>query len=549
MEFASSSSSKVFNRTHQFSLLSTPSPSRKPSSLFNPSLNASFIRFSTTSFSPRDLSCKSTLRDTTTTRIATPKMVENGVRDFELSNLTALSPLDGRYWNKVKDLSPYMSEYGLIYYRVLVEIKWLLKLSQIPEITEVPNFSEEAEIYLEGLIDGFSMDDALEVKNIEKVTNHDVKAVEYFLKKKCQSHPEIAKVLEFFHFACTSEDINNLAHALMLKEAMNGVVFPVMDKLIKAICKLAEDNASTPMLSRTHGQPASPTTLGKEMAVFAARLSEQRHEISQVKIKGKFAGAVGNYNAHFSAYPSVNWPLIAKEFVESLGLCFNPYVTQIEPHDYMARLFHAFIVFNTILIDFDRDIWGYISLAYFKQTTKAGEIGSSTMPHKVNPIDFENSEGNLGKANGNLSHLGEKLPISRWQRDLTDSTVLRNMGEGLGHSLLAYKSVLQGISKLQVNETRLSEDLNQSWEVLAEPIQTVMRRYSVPEPYEKLKELTRGRAVTKDSIKEFIEGLEIPKEAKDYLLELTPHTYVGAAIELSKTLDIAVSLVNGATTL
>lgn len=300
-------------------------------------------------------------------------MAENGVRDFELSNLTALSPLDGRYWNKVKDLSPYMSEYGLIYYRVLVEIKWLLKLSQIPEITEVPNFSEEAEAYLEGLIDGFSMDDALEVKNIEKVTNHDVKAVEYFLKKKCQSHPEIAKVLEFFHFACTSEDINNLAHALMLKEAMNGVVFPVMDKLIEAICKLAEDNASTPMLSRTHGQPASPTTLGKEMAVFAARLSEQRHEISQVKLKGKFAGAVGNYNAHFSAYPSVNWPLIAKEFVESLGLCFNPYVTQIEPHDYMARLFHAIIVFNTILIDFDRDIWGYISLAYFKQTTKAGE--------------------------------------------------------------------------------------------------------------------------------------------------------------------------------
>ncbi|KAJ6772672.1 ADENYLOSUCCINATE LYASE [Salix koriyanagi] len=547
MEFASSS--RVFNRTHQFSLLSTPPPSQKPSSLFNPSPNAFYIRFSTTSFSPTNLSCKSTLKDTTNTSVATPKMAENGVRDFELSNLTALSPLDGRYWNKVKDLSPYMSEYGLIYYRVLVEIKWLLKLSQIPEITEVPSFSEEAEAYLEGLIDGFSMGDALEVKNIEKVTNHDVKAVEYFLKKKCQPHPEIAKVLEFFHFACTSEDINNLAHALMLKEAMNGVVFPVMDKLIKAICKLAEDNASTSMLSRTHGQPASPTTLGKEMAVFAARLSEQRHEISQVKLKGKFAGAVGNYNAHLSAYPSVNWPLTAKEFVESLGLCFNPYVTQIEPHDYMARLFHAIIVFNTILIDFDRDIWGYISLGYFKQTTKAGEIGSSTMPHKVNPIDFENSEGNLGKANGNLSHLGEKLPISRWQRDLTDSTVLRNMGEGLGHSLLAYKSALQGIAKLQVNETRLSEDLNQSWEVLAEPIQTVMRRYGVPEPYEKLKELTRGRAVTKDSIKEFIEGLELPKEAKNYLLELTPHTYVGAAIELSKTVDIAISLVNGVTTL
>ncbi|KAG2703736.1 hypothetical protein I3760_06G150600 [Carya illinoinensis] len=389
------------------------------------------------------------------------------------------------------------------------------------------------------------MNDALEIKTIEKVTNHDVKAVEYFLKQKCQSDPEIAKVLEFFHFACTSEDINNLAHALMLKEAMKTVVFPVMDELVKAICNMAKDNAHIPMLSRTHGQPASPTTLGKEMAVFAVRLSRERRDISQIEIMGKFAGAVGNYNAHLAAYPDVKWPQIAEEFVKSLGLSFNPYITQIETHDYMAKLFHAIIQFNNILVDFDRDVWGYISLGYFKQITKAGEIGSSTMPHKVNPIDFENSEGNLGVANGGLSHLSMKLPISRWQRDLTDSTVLRNMGVGLGHSILAYKSTLQGMAKLLVNEDRLSEDLNHSWEVLAEPIQTVMRRYGVPEPYEKLKELTRGRAVTKESITEFIEGLALPEEAKINLLKLTPHTYVGAAVELGRTVDMAVNKVNG----
>ncbi|KAG8644961.1 hypothetical protein MANES_10G018200v8 [Manihot esculenta] len=505
MEFtaaASSLSSRVLNSTTQFSCFTAPRLQK--SSFYIPS-NSS-LHFSAPFFGG-DFSCRCTIKDTVT---SIPKMATH---DFELSNLTALSPLDGRYWGKVKDLSPYLSEYGLIYFRVLVEVKWLLKLSQIPEVSEVPNFSEEAQIYLQGLIDGFNMDDALEVKNIEKVTNHDVKAVEYFLKRKCQSHPEIAKV-----------------------------IFPVMDELITEICNMAEDNASTPMLSRTHGQPASPTTLGKEMAVFSARLNEQRHEISQVKIKGKFAGAVGNYNAHLVAYPGVNWPLIAKEFVESLGLCFNPYVTQIEPHDYMARLFHAIMIFNTALIDFDRDIWGYISLAYFKQITKAGEIGSSTMPHKVNPIDFENSEGNLGKANGGLSHLSEKLPISRWQRDLTDSTVLRNMGEGLGHSLLAYKSALQGIRKLQVCDA--SYFLG-PWEVLAEPIQTVMRRYGVPEPYEKLKELTRGRAVTKESIREFIEGLALPKETKSYLLQLTPHTYVGAAIELGKSVNATMNLVNG----
>ncbi|CAB4286681.1 unnamed protein product [Prunus armeniaca] len=462
--------------------------------------------------------------------------------ESELVNLMALSPLDGRYWGKVKDLAPYMSEYGLIYFRVLVEIKWLLWLSQIPEVTEVPTFSENARSYLQEVIDGFSNNDALEIKKIEKVTNHDVKVVEYFLKKRFQSHSEIAKVLEFFHFACTSEDINNLAHALMLKEAMNSVIFPVMDDLVEAVCNMAKDNAHISMLSRTHGQPASPTTLGKEMANFAVRLSRERREISRVEIMGKFAGAVGNYNAHLVAYPDINWPQIAEEFVTSLGLSFNPYVTQIEPHDYMAELFHAISQFNNILIDFDRDIWDYISLGYFKQITKAGEIGSSTMPHKVNPIDFENSEGNLGVANGNFCHLSMKLPISRWQRDLTDSTVLRNMGLGLGHSLLAYKSTLQGISKLQINEGCISKDLNLTWEVLAEPIQTIMRRYGVPEPYEKLKELTRGRAVTKESIVDFMQGLELPNEAKSNLLKLTPHSYVGAAIELARTVDSAVKV-------
>ncbi|KAM4093842.1 hypothetical protein ACB094_06G149600 [Castanea mollissima] len=543
MEFGAASS-RVLNSNHFMCLIPNPkkfqSQSDLPSSNLRLPLNASFQISS--SISRRDCTFKATLKDTNTSTPTVKKMSGN---EFELSSLTALSPLDGRYWSKVKDLAPYMSEYGLIYYRVFVEIKWLLKLSQIPQVTEVPSFSEEAQSYLQGVIDDFSMNDALEIKNIERVTNHDVKAVEYFLKQKCQSHPDIAEVLEFFHFACTSEDINNLAHALMLKEAMNTAIFPVMDELIKAICNTAKDHAHIPMLSRTHGQPASPTTLGKEMAVFAVRLSRERRDMSQVELMGKLAGAVGNYNAHLVAYPDVKWPQIAEDFVKSLGLSFNPYVTQIETHDYMAKLFHSIIQFNNILIDFDRDVWGYISLGYFKQTTKAGEIGSSTMPHKVNPIDFENSEGNLGVANGGLSHLSIKLPISRWQRDLTDSTVLRNMGVGLGHSILAYKSTLQGITKLQVNEARLSEDLNQSWEVLAEPIQTVMRRYGVPEPYEKLKELTRGRAVTKESITQFIEGLELPKEAKSNLLKLTPHTYVGAAVELARTVDVAVNLVNG----
>ncbi|KAL6530642.1 hypothetical protein OROMI_028531 [Orobanche minor] len=486
-------------------------------------------------FSRKSWICKATLKEANNNIEAVGKVKvkpSEFTSEMELSSLTAISPLDGRYRNKVKDLSRYLSEYGLIYYRTLVEIKWLLKLSQIPEVSEVPSFSKEAEMKLQGLIDGFSEADAIEVKNIEKITNHDVKAVEYFLKTKCQEDPEIAKVLEFFHFGCTSEDINNLAHGLMLKEAVNSVLLPVMDDLVSAIYTMAKANAHVPMLSRTHGQPASPTTLGKEMVIFAERLSRERRDISQVEILGKFAGAVGNYNAHAAAYTDVNWPQVAEQFVNSLGLSFNSHVTQIEPHDYMAKLFHSFIRFNNILLDFDKDIWGYISVGYFKQVTKAGEIGSSTMPHKVNPIDFENSEGNLGIANAILDHLSMKLPISRWQRDLTDSTVLRNIGVGLGYSLLAYKSALVGIGKLQVNEAALNKDLDNSWEVLAEPIQTVMRRYDVEEPYEKLKELTRGKVVNKESITEFINGLEIPVEAKNELLKLTPHNYVGVAAQL-----------------
>ncbi|CAL9112000.1 uncharacterized protein LOC135680651 [Musa acuminata AAA Group] len=466
--------------------------------------------------------------------------------DWDLSASTmSLSPLDGRYMQKVKDLRPFFSEYGLIRHRVLVEVKWLLKLSEVPEITEVPQFSLDAQSFLEKIIHDFDINDALEVKKIEKITNHDVKAVEYYLKQRCKSHPEIEKVLEFFHFACTSEDINNLAHALSLKEAMNKVIFPVMVDLCEAIRVMAKENAHIPMLSRTHGQPASPTTLGKEMANFAVRLSERGKAFSKIRVLGKFAGAVGNYNAHKVAYPDINWKSITSEFVQSLGVDFNAYVTQIEPHDYIAELFNNVTQFNNILIDFDRDIWSYISLGYFKQITKAGEIGSSTMPHKVNPIDFENSEGNLCLGNAVLSALSMKLPISRMQRDLTDSTVLRNLGVGLGYSLLAYKSALLGIKKLQVNESCLNEDLEQTWEVLAEPIQTVMRRYAVPEAYEKLKELTRGRAVSKKSIREFTESLDLPQEAKTILLNLTPHTYTGEAERLANSVDDAVDLVNG----
>lgn len=474
------------------------------------------------------------------------KISNGGAPDeLELSSLTALCPLDGRYEQRVKSLRLFFSEYGLIRYRVMVEVKWLLELSQIPEIVEVPEFTVDARLFMEGIIKNFTVNDALEVKKIEKVTNHDVKAVEYFLKEKCKDHPEIAKVLEFFHFACTSEDINNLSHALMLKEALNDFIFPVMVDLCEAIFKLSNLYSDIPMLSRTHGQTASPTTLGKEMLIFGHRLSKQGEEFPRISLLGKFAGAVGNYNAHIAAYPNVNWPNVSEKFVTSLGLNFNPYVTQIEPHDYIARLFNAFTLFNNIVLDFNRDIWSYISLGYFKQIPKAGEIGSSTMPHKVNPIDFENSEGNLCVANALLSGIGSKLVISRLQRDLTDSTVLRNLGVGLGYSLLAYKSALQGINKLQVNESRLYEDLDQSWEVLAEPIQTVMRRFGIPEPYEKLKELTRGKAVTKESIREFIEGFDLPEEAKSYLLNLSPSSYIGDAAKLTKSIDYALALSKG----
>ncbi|KAJ8624330.1 hypothetical protein MRB53_032860 [Persea americana] len=504
-----------------------------------PPSNASFPIFTT--FSQRDFTCcRVSIKDSVTSMYENKTIPGRERDDVELSGLMALSPLDGRYWEKVKELSPFLSEYALIRFRVLVEVKWLLKLSQIPEVTEVPSFSEDARSYLEGLIHNFGETDAKEVKRIEKITNHDVKAVEYFLKQRCQCQPEIVKVLEFFHFACTSEDINNVAHALMLKEALDKVILPIMVELIVAICNMAKQNAHITMLSRTHGQPASPTSLGKEMAIFVDRLSKQCQSISKVRLLGKFAGAVGNYNAHLVAYPEINWPTVAEEFMKSLGIDFNPYVTQIEPHDYMGELFNAFTLFNSVLIDFDRDIWSYISLGYFKQITKAGEIGSSTMPHKVNPIDFENSEGNLSWANGNLDSLSKKLLISRMQRDLTDSTVLRNMGVALGHCLLAYKMALQGIGKLQLNEARLNEDLDKSWEVLAEPIQTVMRRYSVPEPYEKLKELTRGRAVTKESIREFTEGLELPEEAKAALLRSTPQSYIGAAESLAKAIDTSI---------
>uniref|UniRef100_A0ACD5YM86 Uncharacterized protein n=1 Tax=Avena sativa TaxID=4498 RepID=A0ACD5YM86_AVESA len=465
--------------------------------------------------------------------------------DLDTFCMMALSPLDGRYFRFVKDLMPFFSEFGLIRYRVLVEVKWLLKLSQIPEVTEVPPFSEEAQLFLDAVILDFSIDDAKEVKQIEKITNHDVKAVEYYLKQKCSSNPEVAKVLEFFHFGCTSEDINNLSYALALKEAVNTVMFPVMEDVLAAICTLATENAHVPLLSKTHGQPASPSTLGKEMANFASRLYDIGRSFSEVKILGKFAGAVGNYNADVVAYPEIDWPKMTEEFVRSLDLQFNPYVTQIEPHDYISKLFNLFVQFNIVLTDFDRDMWAYISEGYFKQIPKAGEVGSSTMPHKINPINFENSEGNFSVSNGLLHTLSMKLPISRLQRDLTDSTVLRNLGVGLGHSLLAYKATMQGIQKLQVNKVRLDEDLDQTWEVLGEAIQTVMRRYGITKPYEKLKEFTRGQAVTKESIRRFIETLDLPEDVRSSLLELTPHSYIGEAEKLAKNIVNVVDLKSG----
>ncbi len=454
---------------------------------------------------------------------------------MELSALTAISSADGRYASKTKELRAIFSEFGLIKYRVMVEVRWLQALAQHDLIKEVPAFSEKSNQQLEAIINDFRLEDAQRVKDIEATTNHDVKAVEYFLKEKTADNQEVCKVSEFIHFACTSEDINNLSYALMLKDA-SLVVSELQDQLVNSIADLAHQYAQTPLMSRTHGQPASPTTLGKEMANVVARLQRQQAQFGNVQLMGKINGAVGNYNAHISAYPEVDWPAFAQSFIENLGLTWNPYTTQIEPHDYIAEYFDVISRFNVIVLDFDRDLWGYIALGHFKQKTIAGEIGSSTMPHKVNPIDFENSEGNLGIANALFTHLGQKLPVSRWQRDLSDSTALRTLGLGVAHSLVAYKSTLKGISKLEVNPNSLSEELDQNWEVLAEPIQTVMRRYGIEKPYEKLKELTRGKRVDQAGMQAFVDQLELPDEVKVALKKLTPSNYIGNAIEQANSI-------------
>ena len=451
-----------------------------------------------------------------------------------LSALNALSPIDGRYGSKVDALRPHFSEYGLIHRRLQVEIEWLKALAAESMLGEIAPFSSATVAQLDALVSNFSEADAAEVKAIEATTNHDVKALEYWIKGKTKDNAEVGRVSEFIHFACTSEDINNLSHALMLKAGRDDVMLPALDKVIGRIRELAHQYAEVPMMCRTHGQPATPSTMGKEMANVVYRLQRGRERIAAVSLLGKINGAVGNYNAHSVAYPALDWEGFCKKFVESLGLEFNPYTIQIEPHDAMAELYDAFARVNTILIDFDRDVWGYISLGFFKQKLKAGEIGSSTMPHKVNPIDFENSEGNLGLANAVLKHLSEKLPISRWQRDLTDSTVLRNMGVGLGYALLGYDSCLRGMGKLEVDAAKMLADLDANWELLAEPIQTVMRRYAVPQAYEKLKELTRGNRVTREGMQAFVATLEIPAEAKAQLLKLTPWDYTGKAAELAK---------------
>ncbi len=453
---------------------------------------------------------------------------------MELSSLTAISPIDGRYGGKVAELRPIFSEFGLMHQRVLVEVRWLQTLARHPSIVEVPALSSHAETLLNGIVEHFNLDDAQRIKNIERTTNHDVKAVEYFLKEKIAGNDELVAVSEFIHFACTSEDINNLAYALMLRTARAQCLLPQMDEVISAVGALAHRYADQSMLSRTHGQTASPTTLGKEMANVAYRLKRQREQLVGVPLLGKINGAVGNYNAHLAAYPELDWEALAENFVTELGLAWNPYTTQIEPHDYMAEYFQAVGRFNTVLLDYCRDAWGYISLGYFKQRTVAGEVGSSTMPHKVNPIDFENAEGNLGLANAVFEHLTAKLPVSRWQRDLSDSTVLRNLGVGVAHSAIAYQSALKGISKLEADPARISADLDHSWEVLAEPVQTVMRRYGIEAPYEKLKALTRGQAVTRERLHTFILALDIPEVEKARLLTLTPDSYSGRAENLAR---------------
>ena len=453
---------------------------------------------------------------------------------FPLSSLTAVSPIDGRYGGKTDMLRTIFSEFGLIRYRVMVEVRWLQQLSAHADITEVPRFSDSANAVLNGLVDNFTLEHAGRVKEIERTTNHDVKAVEYLIKEVIADNAELQAVSEFVHFACTSEDINNLSHALMLKEGRDQIVLPALVNIQSQLASMGREFADVAMLARTHGQTASPTTVGKEMANVAFRLQRQIDLIKSVPLLGKINGAVGNYNAHLSAYPDMDWPGFAEQFINGLGLEFNPYTTQIEPHDYMAELFDGMARANTILIDYARDIWGYISLGYFKQKTIAGEVGSSTMPHKVNPIDFENAEGNMGIANALYGHLAAKLPISRWQRDLTDSTVLRNMGVGLGYSMIAFASLTKGMSKLKLNRERLGEDLNSSWEVLAEPIQTVMRRYAIEEPYEKLKALTRGNVMDQETIQAFIDTLEIPERAKAELKAMTPASYIGNAVQQAK---------------
>jgi len=457
-----------------------------------------------------------------------------GSAAMTLDTLTALSPLDGRYAAKLERLRPHFSEFGLIRNRVRVELEWLMALAANEAIGECPAFSAVTLSELRSVIADFSVEDAEAIKAIEARTNHDVKAMEYWLKQRLAANAEVMRVSEFIHFACTSEDINNVSHALMLKDAIADSFLPLFDQLVARFRELAHNLAELPMLSRTHGQPATPTTLGKEMANIAARLQRCRQRLSGISLTAKFNGAVGNYNAHLSAYPELDWEAINRQFIESLGLEFNHYTIQIEPHDAMAELFDAVARANTVLMDADRDIWQYISLGYFKQKLKAGEIGSSTMPHKVNPIDFENSEGNLGLANAVLRHLAEKLPISRLQRDLTDSTVLRNMGVALGYSVLAYDSTLRGLNKLEANPARLQEDLDSAWEVLAEPVQTVMRRFGVPNPYEQLKELTRGKGIARDDLRNFIATLPIPEADRARLLEMTPSSYIGAAAALAR---------------
>jgi len=451
--------------------------------------------------------------------------------NLQYSPLLALSPLDGRYKNKCEELSPFFSEFGLMRYRLKIEILWLKKLVKTPQIKELETITLSHLASLDKLYESFDINDAQRIKDIEKETNHDVKAVEYFIKEKFKNNSDLKDSLEFIHFACTSEDINNLAYALILKEGRDEVLLPVMNEIVNQLSDMAKKYSAQPLLSRTHGQPASPTTVGKEIANVIHRLRRQIIQVQDNEILGKINGAVGNYNAHVVAYPNIDWIKFSKEFVSELNLTWNPYTTQIEPHDYISELLDALGRFNTILIDFNRDIWAYISLNYFKQRAVKGEIGSSTMPHKVNPIDFENSEGNLGLANAIFNHLSAELPISRWQRDLTDSTMLRNLGVSFGYSLIAYKSSIKGLTKLELNSAVIDEDIDNCWEILAEPIQTVMRRYRVPEPYEKLKELTRGKSINKETIKEFLEKLDIPEDVKKELLMLSPRTYIGNAIK------------------